>query len=58
MLPQLLVSEISGLRLGSRWGRIERRLLVGLVDEKENCEDEDSQDDQPLTHDNLYKWNG
>lgn len=56
MLPQLLVSEISLLGLGPRWCRIEGRLLVGLVNEEENRDDEDSQDDQPLTHDNLYKW--
>lgn len=45
MLPQLLVSEICGLGLGPRRGRVERRLFVGLVDEEKNRDDEDSQDD-------------
>lgn len=42
MLPQLLVSEISLLGLGPRWCRIEGRFLVGLIDEEENRDDEDS----------------
>lgn len=55
MLPQLLVGKIGGLRFEPRRGRIEGGFFVGLVDEEENRDDEDSQDDQPLTHDNLYK---